>query len=357
MFDRLDAKKRATFESLDFNDHILRYYMNIRGKRMVGLDENADPIISKLDEDQRNVSKVLGTLAFEEAVWNPRVGIDYDSDKFIDTIGILVQYDSNRIFLERRVHNGSAVFAQASRLNHDCKPNAIHVWNNTTNKGTIHALRYIGADEEITISYCQEGRYDRKTRQHWIKTYHFFDCICYTCLLPPHHPFEKQLEQITGLREIWEPPLNENWIKARIGNYKDTKPTKEALNAIQMEINILADRGLRNADLAWTLHDKSRLYSLLGRPLSAWNIKIKAYELIVSIYGLDHPYVEKRLRELTLIRSMQDSPKRVFAVMDTMQYQYMPVEVEGAPEKDLQMYEEQKRWIEQEEDVVTRKWG
>ncbi|KAI1406156.1 hypothetical protein F4819DRAFT_507679 [Hypoxylon fuscum] len=53
----------------------------------------------------------------------------------------------------------------ASFINHSCVPNAWAEWNPNINAVTIHALREIQADEEVTISYFQEMIYLSKAQR------------------------------------------------------------------------------------------------------------------------------------------------------------------------------------------------
>ncbi|KAG6997745.1 SET domain-containing protein 5 [Physcia stellaris] len=68
-------------------------------------------------------------------------------------------------------------------INHSCLPNAHNSWNSDTRCVTIHAIHYIHAGEEITISYDKGGPSD--TRQTHLKDAFGFDCNCSVCSLPP----------------------------------------------------------------------------------------------------------------------------------------------------------------------------
>lgn len=67
-------------------------------------------------------------------------------------------------------------------INHSCLPNAHNSWNSDTKCETIHAIRYINAGEEITISYDKGGPSDFR-RTH-LKNAFGFDCNCSICSLP-----------------------------------------------------------------------------------------------------------------------------------------------------------------------------
>jgi hypothetical protein len=77
------------------------------------------------------------------------------------------------------MEGGGAVFPNAARFNHSCNPNACFSWNPATRKETIHAMRDIKKDEEITLSYC-EISHDKATRARELKHYGFV-CNCQAC--------------------------------------------------------------------------------------------------------------------------------------------------------------------------------
>jgi hypothetical protein len=68
-------------------------------------------------------------------------------------------------------------------INHSCLPNAHNSWNSDAKCETIHAIRFIKAGEEITISYDKGGPYD--SRRAYLKNPFGFVCNCSLCILPP----------------------------------------------------------------------------------------------------------------------------------------------------------------------------
>lgn len=76
----------------------------------------------------------------------------------------------------------SGLFLEASRINHACLPNCQHTWNASIGEETIHAVREIAQDEEITISYSLTGPSNFR-RRHLQKNFGF-DCTCSLCSLP-----------------------------------------------------------------------------------------------------------------------------------------------------------------------------
>ena len=79
----------------------------------------------------------------------------------------------------------AAVFKTISRLNHSCCPNCFVAWNPALGQQTVHALRAIGAHEELTIAYlggaAWDSRRDRRREELWRK--YKFRCTCDQCSL------------------------------------------------------------------------------------------------------------------------------------------------------------------------------
>jgi len=73
------------------------------------------------------------------------------------------------------------VFTTLSRLNNSCTPNAAATWNDVTQRMSLHALRPIATNEEITITYGQPLFATRAERRSYLKRTRGFDCICGAC--------------------------------------------------------------------------------------------------------------------------------------------------------------------------------
>jgi len=73
------------------------------------------------------------------------------------------------------------VFTTLSRLNTSCTPNAAATWNDATQRMSLHALRPIATNEEITIPYGQPLFATRAERRSYLKRTRGFDCICRAC--------------------------------------------------------------------------------------------------------------------------------------------------------------------------------
>lgn len=78
----------------------------------------------------------------------------------------------------------SSVFAQACRLNHDCRPNAHIIWNERIGMQTVHALCEISQGEEVLVAYIGgDADGTRAARQLALQTKFSFACTCPQCEL------------------------------------------------------------------------------------------------------------------------------------------------------------------------------
>ena len=74
---------------------------------------------------------------------------------------------------------GTCICIDGSRINHSCIPNAHYSWNCNIKRVTVHAVKDIPKDEEITISYCSAMR-NYEERQRELEPY-VFACNCPAC--------------------------------------------------------------------------------------------------------------------------------------------------------------------------------
>lgn len=74
------------------------------------------------------------------------------------------------------------IFPLVSRINHSCRPNAQHAYNEKLKSMLVHAVREIPAGEELTLSYLNGG--PSTQRKQILKDNFRFDCTCELCSLP-----------------------------------------------------------------------------------------------------------------------------------------------------------------------------
>jgi hypothetical protein len=75
-----------------------------------------------------------------------------------------------------------AIFPLIARINHSCRPNAQHAWNESEQRETVYAVRAIQPGEELTLSYSAGG--PSAERRAALKQFFGFACACEACSLP-----------------------------------------------------------------------------------------------------------------------------------------------------------------------------
>lgn len=92
-----------------------------------------------------------------------------------------------------------------------------------------------------------------------------------------------------------------------------------------------------------------------GMIRGAIEVKIKAYELLLVLYGKDHPYVTKRMRETELLMRHEFDRRSILMLLDCLAHPYLSFEPNGAPAEHYQTYERQARLAEKEMELA-RDW-
>ena len=82
--------------------------------------------------------------------------------------------------------SSSAVYRHVCRINHACRPNCAHAWNERLQRMTVHATQAIGPGEELTLTYLGTDRDapGRAERQQLLQEHFDFTCGCSLCALP-----------------------------------------------------------------------------------------------------------------------------------------------------------------------------
>ncbi|KAG6090851.1 hypothetical protein E4U30_007881 [Claviceps sp. LM220 group G6] len=149
----------------------------------------------------------------------------------------------------------SAIFLEASRINHDCESNAEAEWNPNIKRQTVHAIRDIHAGEEITL--CYELYHDtRVSEQRSFEKQHHFVCSCHTCNLPAEQRQERdrKLLQISNLSKAFQktvylcpPIMSLQYLDAQIRIYSELN--REA-HDVALVYEYAADLTISQGDLA-----------------------------------------------------------------------------------------------------------
>lgn len=107
-------------------------------------------------------------------------------------------YHSNRVQLGNGGKLGFGLFANYSRLNHSCSPNAHHSYNPTIGRLTVHATRDIKKDEQLFANYIGPLCRPKEERAKIIGPSWGFDCRCGACTNPGIDEFRRQMSMLDG---------------------------------------------------------------------------------------------------------------------------------------------------------------
>jgi SET domain len=185
------------------------------------------------------------------------------------------------------------VYPTICLINHSCLPNAHNSWNSDAKCETIHAIRFIKAGEEITISYDKGGVYD--SRRVYLKTAFGFDCNCSLCILPPAdlQASDARRRQIQLLDEAIGDP--ERMMKSLEESLADCHSLLRILEAEY--------KGSAGVLIARLYYDAFQISISHGDQARAGAFAERGFRTRVMCEGEDSPETQR-------IKSLRDSPAR-----------------------------------------------
>jgi len=142
--------------------------------------------------------------------------------------------------------SSSAIFLVLSRANHSCVPNCERWWNTERKVETLHALRDINQDEELTIEYSADMVFKRRgVRQARVQKIWRFTCQCECCVL-------------TGAAQVASDSRRQHVerIVDSVGILdRDKAMLKLSLQQIDVAIKCAEEEGLRGVSVASMCYD------------------------------------------------------------------------------------------------------
>jgi hypothetical protein len=270
-----------------------------RGKRMlaeqplISIDNKGPDILAaaaKLSSSQR---RVLLELSLNEA--NKSIlSLIYATWKSFPALGSVLQNrDILNIFYNNNFALGDeddrrAVFPTVARINHSCVPNAQGNFNTNLGTFTIHALRDIATQEEITISYLGDQLALRQARQAHLQRGYGFACGCELCAASPgrqeasHGRRSRLHEQLKAFAERQLPAT------ALDG-------AAEESHLIRAMISVYEEDGIAGREVASLYSANAGLEMTLGHADQASALGAKSLELERDAVGEDSPFYEECL--------------------------------------------------------------
>lgn len=189
-----------------------------------------------------------------------------------------------------------AVFqGDVSRVNHACSPNAQGNFNTALGSFTIHAVRPIDAEEEITLSYLAEHGALRASRQSRLMDHYGFLCDCPAC----------DAESQRG-RDGEDRRLR---MQARLHAYAEQAAEREHPNP-EAELEVIRDmiqmhevEGTAGRELATMYLSAAELAAKVGRKDDALRFSETGLRLDKECVGTDSPMFQESLTRVQAINA------------------------------------------------------
>ncbi|KAI7510012.1 hypothetical protein KC347_g4722 [Hortaea werneckii] len=189
-----------------------------------------------------------------------------------------------------------AIFKDICRLNHACIPNAQGNFNASLDRFTIHALRPISEDEEITLSYLAEHGASRDARQYRLQSNYGFPCDCPAC------------DTTTERGKLDEEARQR--MQSRLHSYAESVSEQKCpdqaaeLEIMNEMIEMREDQGLAGREVATMCFSAAELAANIGRRDVALKLANKGLSLDEDAVGTDNPVFEEskaRVRAMAIV--------------------------------------------------------
>jgi len=142
--------------------------------KILGMISEADKVIKTVDQTK------LITYAMIVFIRCPVLEINLDNFKLICHLYCLLEVNAFGIAEPNTLLRiGTGLYFPSNLLNHSCDPNCVVVFQGRTQ--FIVATKDIEKDDELTISYIDQGYEDTKTRRHLLQEDYYFNCQCSRC--------------------------------------------------------------------------------------------------------------------------------------------------------------------------------
>ncbi|KAK0710432.1 hypothetical protein B0T21DRAFT_415986 [Apiosordaria backusii] len=185
-----------------------------------------------------------------------------------------------------------ALFADLSRFNHDCKPNAFIYFSETTLAMTVWASRDIEPGEEISITYSAAGLSSKERRETLEKVWGF-KCQCSLCTSSPE--------------VIKESDDNRAQIRAYQGsipNLAQEGKFEEALKQAEHMFELVDEEALTD-QMSDMYEYPARMYYQIGNLEKALEYTLKVKREIDG-FGVPGKYGQEKLRAMEgIIRRLE----------------------------------------------------
>ncbi|KAK5118169.1 hypothetical protein LTR85_008149 [Meristemomyces frigidus] len=203
-------------------------------------------------------------------------------------------FSTNAVAMGMESRYGRGLFLLSSRLNHSCVPNVFQDYNATLGVTTVHATRAIKEGEELTLSYCQHVRNDRKERAE-VLAFWKFKCDCPACKGPEVAERERRRQKIVELATGESSKQHYRLAKYDLGlpTYGTPSNPSKALRWGEEVILLLKQQGLEDMELAPAYRKCSKYCVQLGQLEKAMAYARKELEVQRYCLGTETAHMEK----------------------------------------------------------------
>nr|CCA24457.1 conserved hypothetical protein [Albugo laibachii Nc14] len=117
-----------------------------------------------------------------------KLGLVRESWHVRDLQEMLARFQCNNFCIldENFFEVGAGCYPLGAMVNHSCDPNCVTIFARGSAQLELWAMKSIGKDEEVTISYVDPANCMNKRRKYLQKRYHF-DCRCQRCYCKASH--------------------------------------------------------------------------------------------------------------------------------------------------------------------------
>lgn len=173
------------------------------------------------------------------------------------------------------------IFPETARINHSCRPNAQHAWNEKLAGMMVHAVREIKEGEELTLSYIVGG--PSEERKSNLKNFFNFDCHCELCDLPTDER-AKSDERLGKAQQLDE----------AIGDAKVVRQTPErALEGCHALLQIYQEEQIHDLRLPRLYYDAFQICAMHGDRARAAVFARRARETRIICEGVESTEAER----------------------------------------------------------------
>ena len=178
--------------------------------------------------------------------------------------------------------DSGGLFLEASRINHSCRPNAQHAWNDYLGQLTVHALRDIEAGREITISYISGVSPGYAERQRHLMDAFSFGCACELCSLPllARTESDYRLGQIRSINEDEGAATDLDQVLER---------PAQSLSQVHQLFELLEEEGICDLRFVRACFNAFQIAAVVGDKARAQVFAERAYAARKVLAGNDNP--------------------------------------------------------------------